>query len=74
MIYVLRVKLNTFKAFKHLQQYNDHENNRVRRLRIDWKKKYSSNEFDDYCFEHDIQWELIVSRISKQNEIVERLK
>jgi hypothetical protein len=74
VIYVLRVKSNTFEAFKHFQQHNEHENNRVRRLRIDWEEKYFSNEFDDYRFEHDIQWKLIVSRISKQNEVVERLK
>jgi hypothetical protein len=74
VIYVLRVKLNTFKVFRHFQWYNEHENNRVRCLRIDWEKEYSSNEFNDYRFEHDIQWESIVSRISKQNEVVERLK
>jgi hypothetical protein len=32
MIYVLRVKLNTFEIFKHFQLHNEHENNRVRRL------------------------------------------
>jgi hypothetical protein len=74
MIYVLRVKSNTFEVFKHFQQHNEHENNRVRRFRIDWEEEYSSNEFDDYRFEHDIQWKSIVSRTSKQNEIVERLK
>ncbi len=55
MIYVLRVKLNTFEVFKHFQQHNEHENNRVRRFRIDWRREYSNNEFDDYRFEHDIQ-------------------
>ncbi len=74
MIYVLRVKSNTFEAFKHFQLHNEHENNRVRRLRTNWRKKYSSNEFDDYRFEHDIEWELIVSKILEQNEVVERLK
>jgi hypothetical protein len=74
MIYVLRVKSNTFEVFKHFQQYNKHENIRMRRLRIDWEKEYSSNEFDNYRFEHDIQWKLIVSEISKQKEVVERLK
>ncbi len=74
VIYVLRVKSDTFDAFKHFQQHNEHENNQVRRLRIDWKKKYFSDEFDNHRFEHDIEWELIVSRTSKQNEIVERLK
>jgi hypothetical protein len=54
VIYVLRVKSNTFEVFKHFQQYNEHENNWMRRLRIDWEEKYSSNEFDDYRFEHDI--------------------
>ncbi len=74
MIYVLRVKSNTFEAFKHFQLHNEHEDNRVRRLRTNWKKKYSSNEFDDYRFEHDIKWKSIVSNIFEQNEIVERLK
>jgi hypothetical protein len=74
MIYVLRVKLNTFEVFKHFQLHNEHENNRVRRFRTNWERKYSSNEFDDYCFEHDIKWELIVSKIFEQNEIVECLK
>jgi hypothetical protein len=74
VIYVLRVKSNTFEAFKHFQLHNEHENNRVRHLRINWEKEYSSNEFDDYCFEHDIEWESIVSEIFEQNEIVERLK
>ncbi len=55
MIYVLRVKSNTFKAFRHFQQYNKHENNRMRCLRIDWKKKYLSKKSNDYRFEHDIQ-------------------
>jgi hypothetical protein len=63
MIYVLRVKLNTFKAFKHFQLHNEHENNRIRRFRTNWKKEYSNNEFDDYRFEHDIEWKSIVSRI-----------
>ncbi len=35
VIYVLRVKSDTFEAFKHFQRYNEHENNRMRRLRID---------------------------------------
>jgi hypothetical protein len=73
VIYVLRVKLSTFEAFRHFQLHNEHEDNRVRRLRTNWKK-YSSNEFDDYRFEHDIEWKLIVSKILEQNEIVERLK
>ncbi len=74
MIYVLRVKSNTFDAFRHFQQHNEHEDNRVRRLRIDWEEKYFSDEFDNYRFEHDIEWESIVSKTSKQNEIVERLR
>jgi hypothetical protein len=59
MIYMLRVKLNTFEIFKHFQQYNEHENNQIRLFCINWEKEYSSNEFDDYDFEHDIQWKLI---------------
>jgi hypothetical protein len=74
VIYVLRVKFDTFDAFRHFQQHNEHENNRVRRLRIDWKREYFSDEFDNHRFEHDIEWESIVSKTSKQNEIVERLK
>jgi hypothetical protein len=74
MIYVLRVKSNTFDAFRHFQQHNEHENNRVRRLRIDWEKEYFSDEFDNHRFEHDIEWESIVSETSKQNEVVERLR
>jgi hypothetical protein len=74
VIYVLRVKFDTFDAFRHFQQHNEHENNRVRRLRIDWKKEYFSDEFDNHRFEHEIEWKSIVSKISKQNEIVERLK
>jgi hypothetical protein len=74
MIYVLCIKLNSFEAFKHFQLHNEHEDNRVRRLRTNWKKKYSSNEFDDYRFEHDIKWKSIVSKFSEQNEIVEHLK
>jgi hypothetical protein len=74
MIYVLRVKSNTFEAFKHFQLHNEHENNRVRRFRTNWKKKYSSKKFDDYRFEHDIEWKSIVFKILEQNEIVERLK
>ncbi len=38
MIYVLRVKLNTFEVFKHFQLHNEHENNRVRRFRTNWEK------------------------------------
>jgi hypothetical protein len=74
IVYVLRVKSNTFNAFRHFQQHNEHEDNRVRRFRIDWKKKYFNDEFDNYRFEHDIEWKSIVSKTSKQNEIVERLK
>jgi hypothetical protein len=74
VIYVLRVKLNTFDAFRHFQQHNEHEDNRVRRLRIDWKKEYFSEKFDNHRFEYDIKWKSIVSKTSKQNEIVERLK
>jgi hypothetical protein len=74
MIYVLRVKLNTFEAFRHFQLYNEHENNRVRHLCTNWKKEYSNNEFDDYRFEHDIEWKSIVSKIFEQNKIIERLK
>jgi hypothetical protein len=55
MIYVLRVKLNTFDVFKHFQQHNEHENNRIRRFHIDWEKKYFNDEFDNYHFEHDIE-------------------
>jgi hypothetical protein len=74
VIYVLRVKFDTFDAFKHFQQHNEHENNRVRRLRIDWKRKYFNDEFDNHRFEHEIKWKSIMSKISKQNEIVEYLK
>ncbi len=74
IFYVLRVKSNTFDAFKHFQQHNEHENNWIRRFRIDWEKEYFSDEFDNHRFEHDIKWKLIVSKMSKQNEIVERLK
>jgi hypothetical protein len=74
MIYMLRVKSNTFETFKHFQLHNEHENNRIRRFRTNWKRKYSNNEFDDYCFKHDIEWKSIVSEIFEQNEIVERLK
>ncbi len=74
VIYVLRVKSDTFEAFKHFQLHNEHENNRVRRLRTNWERKYSSNEFDEYRFEHDIEWESIVSEILEQNEVAERLK
>jgi hypothetical protein len=74
VIYVLRVKSDTFDAFRHFQQHNEHEDNRVRRLRIDWEREYFSDEFDNYRFEHDIEWESIVSRTSKQNEVVERLR
>jgi hypothetical protein len=74
MIYVFRVKSNTFEVFRHFQLHNEHENNRVRRLRTNWEEKYSSNEFDDYRFEHDIEWKSIVSEIFEQNEIAERLK
>jgi hypothetical protein len=41
---------------------------------MNWEKKYSNNEFDDYRFKHDIEWKSIVSKIFKQNEIVKRLK
>jgi hypothetical protein len=74
MIYVLRVKLNTFDVFKHFQQHNEHENNRIRHFRTNWEEKYFNKEFDKHRFEHDIEWKLIMSRTSKQNEIVERLK
>ncbi len=47
MIYVLRVKFNTFDALRHFQQYNEHEDNRVRRLRTNWRREYFSNEFDN---------------------------
>jgi hypothetical protein len=74
VVYVLRVKSNTFDVFRHFQQHNEHEDNRVRRLRTNWKKEYFNDEFDNHRFEHDIEWESIVSETSKQNEIVERLK
>jgi hypothetical protein len=74
MIYVLHVKSNTFDAFRYFQQHNEHEDNRVRRLRTNWEEKYFNDEFDNHRFEHDIEWESIVSKTSKQNEIVKRLK
>jgi hypothetical protein len=74
LIYVLRVKSDTFNAFRHFQQHNEHENNRVRRFRIDWEEKYFSDEFDNHRFEHEIEWKSIVSETSKQNEVVERLR
>jgi hypothetical protein len=74
VIYMLRVKLNTFDAFRYFQQHNEHEDNRIRRLCTNWKKKYFNDEFDNHRFEHDIDWKSIVSKTSKQNEIVERLK
>jgi hypothetical protein len=74
IVYVLRVKSNTFDAFRHFQQHNEHEDNRVRRLRTNWEEEYFSDEFDNHRFEHDIEWKSIVSETSKQNEVVERLK
>jgi hypothetical protein len=66
MIYVLRVKSNTFDAFRHFQQHNEHEDNRVRRLRTNWEKEYFNDEFDKHRLEHDIEWESIVLKTSKQ--------
>jgi hypothetical protein len=74
MIYVLRVKSSTFDAFRHFQQHNEHEDNRVRRLRTNWEREYFNDEFDKHRFEHDIEWKSIVSETSKQNEVVERLR
>jgi hypothetical protein len=74
VIYVLRVKSNTFDVFRHFQQHNEHENNRVRRFRTNWEEKYFNDEFNKHRFKHDIKWKSIVSRTSKQNEIVERLR
>jgi hypothetical protein len=74
VIYVLRVKSNTFNVFRHFQQHNEHEDNQIRRLRTNWETEYFSDEFDNHRFEHDIEWESIVSETSKQNEVVERLK
>jgi hypothetical protein len=74
MIYVFRVKFNTFEVFKHFQLHNEHENNQIQRFRTNWEKKYSNNEFDDYRFEHDIEWKSIISKILEQNETIERLK
>jgi hypothetical protein len=68
IIYVFRVKLNIFDVFRHFQQHNEHENNRTRRFRTNWEEKYFSDEFDKHCFEHDIEWKLIVSKTSKQNK------
>jgi hypothetical protein len=65
MIYVLRVKFDTFDVFKHFQQHNEHENNRMRRFRIDWKEKYFNDEFDNHRFEHDIEWKSIMLKTSK---------
>jgi hypothetical protein len=59
IVYVLRVKSNTFDAFRHFQQHNEHEDNRVRRLRTNWKREYFSDEFDNHRFEHDIDWKSI---------------
>jgi hypothetical protein len=55
IIYVLRVKSNTFNVFKHFQQHNEHENNRVHCFRTNWKKKYFNDEFDKHRFENDIK-------------------
>jgi hypothetical protein len=74
IIYVLRVKLNTFDIFKHFQQYNEHEDNRIRHFYTNWEKKYFNDEFDNHYFKHDIEWKLIMSKTLKQNEIIERLK
>jgi hypothetical protein len=65
IIDVLRVKLNTFNVFKHFQQHNEHEDNRVRHFRTNWEKKYFNDEFDKHRFEHDIEWKLITLKTSK---------
>jgi hypothetical protein len=38
MLYVLCVKSNMFEVFRHFQLHNEHEDNRVRRFRTNWKK------------------------------------
>jgi signal peptidase I len=55
VIYVFRVKLNTFDVFKHFQQHNEHENNRIRRFRTHWRKECFNDEFHNHRFEHDIE-------------------
>jgi hypothetical protein len=62
------------KLSKTFQLHNEHEDNRVRRFCTNWKKKYLSNKFNDYCFEHDIEWKSIVLKILQRNEIVKCLK
>jgi hypothetical protein len=42
VIYVLRVKSNTFEVFRHFQLHNEHENNRIQRFRTNWKKEHST--------------------------------
>jgi hypothetical protein len=74
MIYVLRVKSSTLNVFKHFQQHNEHEDNWIHHFRINWKEEYFNEKFINHCFKHDIEWESIVSKTSKQNEVVERLK
>lgn len=72
-LYILRSKDAAFEAFKHFHRHNEHGDNRIHRLRTDYGGEYVMTEFDNYRFEHGIDWEPTVPGNPQQNGAAERL-
>ena len=69
---IIEYKSEAFFIFKRYQARNQKNDFKIRRLRIDYNKKYEDYDFDYHRANQDISWKLIVFKNPEQNEAVER--
>ena len=68
-----RIKEKSFQTFFNYKKQNEYKNKFIKRLKSNNESEYMSKEFEEFKFQNDIKWKLIVSNNSAQNDKTDRL-
>lgn len=73
-VYLLKNKYNAFQTFNNFHTWIENDAQpHIGSIHIDNGKEYTSNEFENYLFQHGIKHQTIVPYNPQQNEVVERI-
>jgi hypothetical protein len=69
----LRNKSKSFEKFKVYKELVENEmDSKIKCLRFDNAREFTSKEFMDYCSKHGIKRQFSIARTPQRNEVVER--
>jgi transposase InsO family protein len=72
-VFFLKNKSESFENFKIYKEMVENEmDSKIKFLRYDNRREFTSNEFMDYCNNHGIKRKFSVARTPQQNGVVER--